>query len=101
MRRDQQNARAEHASDNAGDEQQREQAARVGRESVAIGDRAGDSAGKKRGGVGGVGRDGRHAGEEERGEGDKTAAAGDRVEQAGDECGEKEEEWLRKVHARE
>jgi hypothetical protein len=84
LRRVEQDARAEVSADDAGEKQQGEEAARVWSEGVAVGDGAGDGAGKKRGGIGGVGRDGRPAGEKQRGEGNETAAAGDGVEQAGD-----------------
>ena|ERR1700733_9989624 len=92
LRRVEQDARAEESADDAGEKEKREQAARFGSERVAVGDGAGDGAGEKRGGVGGVGGDGRHASEKQRGERDKAAAAGDGVEQTGDERGEKEEE---------
>src|SRR5271155_3454407 len=101
LRRAEQDARADDAADDSGEEQQREQAARGGSEGVAVSDGAGDGAGKKCGGVGGVGRDGGHAAEKESGEGDEAAAAGYGVEQASEERGEEEEEWVRKVHARE
>ncbi len=84
LRRAEQDARAEHAADDADEKEQREEAARVGCEGVAVGDGAGEGAGEKRGSVGGVGRDGRHAGEKQRGEGNETAAAGDGVEQPSD-----------------
>ena len=90
LRSDQQNARAQNAADDAGEKQRREEAARVGSESVAIRYRAREGAGKKRGGVGGVGGDGRHAGEKQRGEGNETAAAGDGVDGAAQGAGEKQ-----------
>ena len=101
MRSAQQDARAEESADDAGEKEKREQAARVWSERVAVGDGAGDGAGPERRGTGGVGGDGRHASKHQGGERDETAAAGDGVEQSGDERGEKEEERVRKVHARE
>ncbi len=101
LRSVEQDARAEHAADDAGDEERREKAARVGSEGAAIGDGAGDGAGPDRGGVGGVGGDGRHAGEEQRGEGDEAAASSDGIEDSCDECGGEEENGMRDGHTRE
>ena len=71
LRRAEQDAGAEGSADDADNQQQREKTARVWGKGVAVGDGAGNCAGKERGGVGGIGRDRRHAGEKERGEGIK------------------------------
>ena len=73
----------------------------LGRESLAVGHGARDGSGPDRGGVGGVGGDGRYANEDQRWKGDEAAASRDGIDRSRDDCGEKEEDWVRKVHAKE
>ncbi len=97
----QQDVRAEYAAENAQTDQRQKQAARFGRERVAIGDRAGESAGPDGDGVSGVGGDRRNAGEKQRREGDEAAAAGDGVDGSGQKCREEEEGGMVERHKKE
>jgi len=98
---DQQDARAEHASDDAGEEKRQDQAARVWSERVAIREGAGHRPGPERDGVGGVRGDRRHSGEKQRRKRNEAAAACNGVHDSGNECGEKKENGVAQVHATE
>ena len=65
---------------------------------AAVGGGAGDGSGPERGGVGGIGRDGRNAGQQQCREGKKAAAAGDGIGDAGEQGGYKQDEGVVQVH---
>ena len=65
---------------------------------AAVGGGAGHGSGPERGGVGGIGVDGRNAGQQQDREGKKAAAAENGIQHAGNESREKEDECVVQVH---
>lgn len=103
-RRAKQDERAEDASDDAGDEKRRQQAAGVRRESVAVRDRARERARPECDGVRRVRGNRRNASKNQRRKGDEAAASCDGVYSARNERGEKQKERMvdvRDVQAKE
>jgi hypothetical protein len=68
---------------------------------AAVTDGAGDNPGPNAHCVGGVGLDGRNAGQEEGREGDETAAAGNGIGDSGDQGRDEQEECVVQVHGSE
>src|SRR5271166_523224 len=98
--RDQQNIRAEKASDNARRRERYDYTSWQAAKLVAIGPDAGRLSRPKRDRVGGVGFHGWNADEQQRGKGDEASAAGNRIDASGDESSDEENRRVRNVHKR-